>query len=128
MGPAEVAEIITAYGAVLAEPTTIGVRDLRLLPYSKDDIKAALRLAFSVTDDAGMRDALKAGYISLADFQQLTEREARSLQLWNSALAEADLEKATENLAAESEVVNAIHNRIAAEATSLALELKVAGL
>jgi hypothetical protein len=61
------------------------------------EIKTALKFALSVTTDPAMRDQLKTGYISLGDFQELSDREIRALQLWNNALSRntsaADLAK-----------------------------------
>jgi len=63
MRPTDVEEIVTAYGAALAEPTALGiVRDVRSLPRSKEDIKTALKTALEVTADVAMRESLKAGY------------------------------------------------------------------
>ncbi len=75
MRPEDVQEILNAYGAVLAEPTALGVlRDIRSLPYPKVEIKHALVVALSVTTDPGVREHLKASYVMLADFQQLSDR------------------------------------------------------
>ncbi len=132
MQPADVEEIVTAYGAVLAEPTALGVREVRSLPYSKNEIKTALKIALSVTADADMRDGLKVAYVTLADFQPLTEREIRALQLWNDALnssaaGDFDIAALAKTLGAEGKVVTAVQNRVADEANSLEQELKSGG-
>jgi len=130
MRPTDVEEIVTAYGAALAEPTALGiVRDVRSLPRSKEDIKTALKTALEVTADVAMRESLKAGYISLADFQQLSDNEVRALQLWNSALSRTDLgtTELVTRLAAEGEAVTAVKLRVVDDAISLAQELKAAG-
>ena len=133
MQPEDVEEIVTAYGAVLAEPTALGiVRDVHSLPRSKEDIKTALKVALSVTADATMRETLKGGYVALADFQKLTEREIRALQLWNDALntsaaADLDIAALVKTLGAEGDMVTAVKLRVADEAISLAQELKAAG-
>jgi NADPH-dependent ferric siderophore reductase len=131
MRPADVEEIVTAYGAVLAEPSALGsVRDLRSLPYSKEDIKTALMIALKVTVDAAIREHLKVGYISLADFQMLSDSEVRSLQLWDNALSSSKSAAADalfHTVAAEGDVAIAVMRRVADEAGVLATELKAAG-
>ncbi len=133
--PATAEKIVKAYGAVLAEPTALGiVRDARSLPHPKETIKDALKFALNATTDAAMREHLKAAYICLGDFQQLSDSEVRALQVWNSAAsrnasAASDLEIAdlAKRMAAEGKVVTAIQRRVADEAKSLLQELKVAG-
>jgi hypothetical protein len=135
MRAADVGEIIGAYGAVLAETAAFGlIRDINTLPYLKTDIKEALKLALSVTADATMREQLKVAYISLADFQWLTEGETHALQLWNSALSkhatatgDLELDELGEVVSAEADVVIAVQQRVADESHSLAQELKAAG-
>ena len=130
---ADVEMIVNAYGAVLAEGTAIGnVRDINSLPYSKDEIKRALKFALNVTTDKGMRESLRTGYVSLADFQQLSDAEVRALQEWNNALAQSQtsaLDQLTiaKTVSAAAGDVTAIQRRIAAEAESLMEELRGAG-
>ena len=89
MQAGDVEKIVNAYGTVLAEPSALGVvRDARSLPYSKSEIKKALLVAPGVVRDSPLREQLRAGYISLGDFQRLSDREIRALQLWNRALSQ----------------------------------------
>jgi hypothetical protein len=127
LDPSEVEAIVNAYGAALAEPTALGiVRDIRTLPYSKGEIKTALILALGVTYDAAARENLRTAYITLADFQPLSETEVRALQLWNSAPSHlsADLAK---RLVVQGELVSTVQRRIADEANLLAQELEAEG-
>ena len=130
---ADVEMIVNAYGAVLAEGTAIGlVRDINSLPYSKDEIKRALKFALNVTTDKGMQERLRTGYVSLADFQQLSDAEVRALQEWNNALAQSqtsalDQLRIAKTVSAAAGDVTAIQRRIAAEAESLMEELRGAG-
>jgi hypothetical protein len=135
MQPADAEMIVNAYGAVLAEPTALGiVRDARSLPRPKETIKDALKFALKMTTDAAMREHLKSAYVSLADFQHLSDNEVRALQVWHSAssqnkAAASDLEMAdlAKRISADGEVVTAVQRRVADEAKSLLQELKVAG-
>ena len=63
--------IVRDYGATLvsAAPPPGCVVDSRYLPHPKDSIKQAIVIALSFTSDQQMRDELKDGYISLADWQ-----------------------------------------------------------
>jgi len=60
--------IVNAYGAALASKTS-GVVDASHLPHPKSRIKAALLVAMQATPEGSMRNLLKAGYVSLADWQ-----------------------------------------------------------
>ena len=80
-----------------------------------------------------MRDHLKAAYISLGDFQQLSDKEVRALQLWNNALsksvsaADPELTDATRTRSSEGDLVIEVQRRVADEAGALLQELKKAG-
>jgi len=62
-------EIVGEYGKVLkgTAKRTFGVPE-SMLPYSKKVIKNAIRVALLMTDDNEVREHLKYGYISLANF------------------------------------------------------------
>ena len=65
-------KIVQAYGKVLEE-SQIGlgiVADIKELPFSKEQIKKAIIFAINNTDDVKMKEQLKVGYISLADWQE----------------------------------------------------------
>lgn len=122
--------IVNAYGMTLAEPTALGlIRDARSLPYSKEEIKHALKIALQLTSDPAMREQLRMGYVSLADFQELSEREVTSLRLWNAALnaPASDSLDLAKSLAANAEVVTAVQRRVVDEAALLLQELKETG-
>ena len=111
----DVERILTDYGAVLAEPSALGVmRDLRSLPNSKSAIKAALRAALSIATDPNTRDQLKVAYVCLADFQPLTEEETGALRQWNGATTKPNL-------------VLDVEERIATEAEALREDLRAGG-
>lgn len=111
----EVERILTDYGAVLAQPSALGViRDVRSLPNSKSAIKTALKLALSVASDPNTRDQLKVAYVWLADFQLLTEEEARALRQWNGATTKPNL-------------MLDVEHRIASEAEALREDLRTSG-
>jgi len=124
-----VGKIVADYGAVLGEPTGLGVvRDLRSLQHSKDDIKAALMIALGVTEDATMREHLKAAYVSLADFQELTDEETRALHLWNSAMSSSTTTaKAISLISSGADVVIAVQERVVRESNTLKKDLEAAG-
>lgn len=119
MRPEQVEEIITAYGAVLAKRSPLGiVRDIRSLPYPKPQIKEALKIALALTVDADMRQQLKIGFISLADFQPLSNSEVDALQTWKGGAV----------IASAGEIAIEIQTRIAEETHVLVQELAATGL
>jgi hypothetical protein len=69
-------EIIGEYGKVLKRTAkrTFGVPE-SMLPHSKKVIKNAFRVALLMTDDKDVRENLKYGYISLANF--VSDEEAQ---------------------------------------------------
>ena len=62
-------EIVCAYGAVLSAPDTFtGARDIKSLPYSKQDIKAALMSAFAKERGDGRNNRPLVGGIAAVAF------------------------------------------------------------
>jgi hypothetical protein len=72
-------EIIGKYGKVLKKTAkrTFGVPE-SMLPYSKKVIKNAIRVALLMTDDNDVREHLKYGYLSLANF--VSDDEAKKTE------------------------------------------------
>lgn len=131
----QVQRIVGAYGDTLLEQAATGVvRDVKSLPFAKTEIKAALKVAIGVTSDVQMREQLKVGYISLADFQELSDLEIQRLQKWgallskNSAISNEELGAAAKVMAEIEGDVTAIQSRVASEAEVLMKELETAGL
>ncbi|HWR77167.1 MAG TPA: hypothetical protein VN283_08165 [Thiobacillus sp.] len=63
-------EIVSAYGAILETGPVPGtVADTSELPYPKDAIKIALVTLLTLTKEPSLREHLKLGYVSLADWQ-----------------------------------------------------------
>ena len=132
---AEVQRIVTSYGAVLEERVATGVvRDISSLPCPKLQIKEALQCAMRVTTDAPGREQLKIAFISLADFQELSDEEIVALRNWNKALKTssqdmtvANLRKQPDAMSKIGESVDAIQARSMAEMEALLSELKQAG-
>jgi hypothetical protein len=127
--------IVGAYGDTLLEQAATGVvRDAKSLPFSKTEIKAALKFAINVTSDGQMREQLKVGYISLADFQELSDLDIQRLQQWgallskNSTMSNEELGTAAKVMAEIGRDVTAIQSRVASEAQVLMKELETAGL
>jgi hypothetical protein len=134
MQSAEAQRIVQAYGAVLGENTAIGsVRDIASLPYSKQQIKSAIQFALKVTTDKQMQSHFINAYVSLADFQSLSNDQINALREWNKVITRRgrsdDQELAVQVAAMEetSDEVIAIQKCVAEEAAILAAELKMAG-
>jgi hypothetical protein len=64
--------IIQEYGEVMLHksPAPFFIADIKKLPYPKDSIKNALMLVLSAKAHEGMMDALKIGYLQLANWQE----------------------------------------------------------
>jgi hypothetical protein len=64
--------IVRAYANVMehSAPSPGCVADASRLPFPKSAIKAAIVTALRATDDAGTKDALRAGYTGLASWQE----------------------------------------------------------
>ena len=135
MTPTDVGKIVSDYGTVLEEKTALGiVRDLHSLPHPKDKIKQALRFALRVTKDNIMREHLKVAYISLSNFQELSDAEVEALQKWNRIVSNSSIGKSISELQSEAalmsevgDVVVGIQSKSAQEAASLLSELKATG-
>ena len=72
MTPEAAERIVNDYSAALlgpSAPVAGCVADVRHLPHSKERIKQALLFALSATKEPQMRDALKSGFLMLADWQ-----------------------------------------------------------
>jgi hypothetical protein len=125
MSDARVEQIINAYGAAMDKPNAIG--DERDLPYSKEEIKEAIRRSIPVQDE-GMKDMLRAAYVCLADFLPLTNEERQTVQQHNILLAagidpqnvtEQELKRFTDHFEKWTDLTS----RVAADAAVLRAEL-----
>ena len=82
-----------------------------------------------MTTDAEFRDQLKLAYISLADFQKLTEQVVRAFQNLNEILSRAsDFDAYGRNtVSAEAELIDVVRERVSKEAQALKVELEAEG-
>ena len=126
---AEVGTIIGAYGAVLARGEVGAgiIADTTRLPYPKSTIKAALQVALRLTLDAQMKEQLKIGYISLADWQDGVGGKPLGVNLQNLDLSTDPLVLA-QALATPDPKATAYQKKADAEAQVLQNELKSLGL
>lgn len=133
MSLAQVQRIVSSYGAVLEQSAGL-IRDINSLPFKKDQIKTALLTALGVTTDAKMREHLKAGFVSLADFQPLSEAERASLRTWESvgqsdpqSMTDQDLLHMAKKLSGGGGAGIEANKRAMEESAVLIQELKAAG-
>ncbi len=75
----DVQDVLEKYAATLSEPCRTIIRDVSELPYSKDVIKGVLRQCLALTNDERMCELLGTAYVSLANFQPLTEEQREAL-------------------------------------------------
>jgi hypothetical protein len=79
-------DIVSEYGAVIEQThgRLNGIVSAEILPYSKQQIKAALiQAAYLLKDDPKQLEVLRSGYVALADFQPnapLPKKKSPSLE------------------------------------------------
>ena len=126
-GEAKPLDIVSAYGAILEQREKFGVAvPLSLLPFSKSQIKAAIKTSISATNDPQSREGLKAGFIALADFIPDQMAEVVKENWKEAADAECDTDKelaATDANKAMVEVTR-IQKGIADEGAQLFAEIE----
>jgi hypothetical protein len=81
----DIETIVRNYGSALVNAAG-SVRDVRELPYSKEIIEEALISAMKFTEDVVMREQLAVGFVSLADFQELSREERKELVAWENGI------------------------------------------
>lgn len=121
--------VVRDYGAVLQSraPVTGTVADARELPYPKERIKQALVIALRSTADPRVRESLKIGYISLADWQEGVGLTPVGIDLTKIDPTEDVLELA-KRVAAQGEGMDKWIAAMKAEQEALADELRQMGL
>lgn len=72
-------DVYDKYAAALQKSGSVPVRDISELPYPKEAIKAVLLAKLKRETDAQGREALRTGYLLLADFQEMTDKERLSI-------------------------------------------------
>lgn len=124
--PAGSLDIVSAYYSVLKDRERFGVAAPQsMLPFTRGEIKSALKAAIKDTNDPVEMERLKKGYISLADFIQdaVSERVNENWKEVADAQCETDQEisgVSEEDLMAE---VVRIQKGIADEGARLAVEI-----
>jgi hypothetical protein len=118
-------DIVKEYDAVLEKRLEYGVAaPLSLLPYSKAEIKSALKSAMAETDSPEERERLKNGFITLAEFIPDVVAERVNQDLKDVADAECEVSKDPEPVTRDvmAEVVEA-QKGIADEGAKLLAEI-----
>lgn len=114
--------IIREYGAVLEKTAslTFGAPE-SLLPYAKAEIQIALKQALLLTEDPGLKEQLKVGYLELARF--IPDPEAQVAAAGNAAMLSGDPDhsnwKHIEAMLAISKRILGDQQRLLAEVQSL---------
>ena len=122
-------KIVQDYGAVLGSsaPAPGCVADVRNLPHSKERIKQALVFAIRLTKDPQMREQLKVGYISLADWQEDVGTDTVGIDLTKMDLNADPLEMA-KRIASRGNAMEKWTPLVQAEQEALKSELQKLGL
>jgi hypothetical protein len=129
MTPKAAEKIVQDYGAVLgsAAPAPGCVADVRSLPHPKERIKQALVFALRITKEPQVREQLKIGYISLADWQEGVGSETVGMDLTKMDLSADPLEIA-KRIASQGDAVKKWTHLVQAEQNALKSELQKLGL
>lgn len=129
MTPEAAQKIVQDYGAALGSsaPAPGCVADVRNLPHSKERIKQALVFALRLTKEPQMREQLKVGYISLADWQEGVGNETVGIDLTKMDLNADPLEMA-KRIASQGSVMEKWTPLVQAEREALKSELQKLGL
>jgi len=127
--PAFAQQVVNDFGAALGANSARagGVSDASELPHSKETIKAALLFALSFPQDERARDQLKAGYLSLADWQDGVGTSAHGLDFSKLDL-EGDPVELAKNIQAQGLPPQELLDRVEAESQQLLSDLKNRGL
>jgi hypothetical protein len=72
-------EVLERYVAVLREPGNAVVRDSEELAHPKEAIRIVLQHCIRTATDRGQRDFLRNAYMSLSNFQSISELEKEAL-------------------------------------------------
>jgi hypothetical protein len=121
-------KIVAAYGDVLANKIGV-VQDIKELPYQKDQIKLALKILLKLTTDVTMQNHLRSGYVTLGDFQELSDTQAQALQVWNSitnkgsTMTQDEIGTVAREISRVGKIVMEVETKAVAEAESLYREL-----
>jgi hypothetical protein len=74
-------EVLEKYVAALREPGDAIVRDAAELAHPKEAIRIVLQHCIRTTTDRDQREFLRNAYLSLSNFQPITEREKDALSV-----------------------------------------------
>ena len=121
-------DVLERYSALMAAYKDDGrgvIRHISELPYPKSVIKTVLQHALKITDDRSTREVLKAAYLTLADFQELTDAEVTAVRKWNQMLRSSVDAKPTEQQVAEADNYLRLLNRTKEEMDQLNADLKL---
>lgn len=128
MTPQRAEKVVNAYGKLMMDnPVMVG--DERDLPYSKAEIKEAIKVWLKIEPRKEVAEMLKASYVSLADYLPLTPQERFSLNRQAAVQAampdNIDSDYAKRFLEAQRGTT-ALAQRVADEAAVLMAEIAVA--
>src|SRR5262245_50105678 len=123
-------DVLDRYVVTLSKPSESVIRDATELAHPKDTIKFVLQHCIKTIEEADQRRFLRGAYLSLGNFQELTEEERTAV----AALSEigppgqpgSELqEEQAKRIGDLAIVLKAVMDRLKAEVAILAQELKL---
>ena len=130
----DAADVLSSYSSLLMRPTGSVIRNAAELKYSKQIIKIVLIHCIKLTEPGEQREFLRAAYVSLADFQELSDDERAALDIFEAPAGDKAEDIGLEDLrtmaklgASHSDLAVGVYGRVAAESARLLQELQAAG-
>ena len=116
-------EVVGKFGVTLEQVKPEAVRDVSELPYSKEVIASALQHLIKQPGNVGL-EALKVGYLSLADFQPLTAKERDVLSVMGN-LNQSSPDQAIDCMNRDGETYLALLAKCSSERKQLDAKLRL---
>jgi hypothetical protein len=122
-------DVLERYVATLNKPSNSIIRDARELTHPKDIIKFVLRHCIRAIGETDKQSFLRSAYISLGNFQELTDEERKAVVLLSEIGPAAPpgtglQEEQAKRISDVAAPLQAIMDRLRAEVAVLAQELK----
>ena len=132
----ELEKLVRRYGEVVEAHAADVVKDIALLPESKDAMRVKLLAAVKLTAPGSRREWLKSGYVLLADFQSLTSEQRDALARWTATVGINKFETMPDRIkdavfteiAEVGGVVTTLLSKVSSESQELLSDLRKAGL
>ena len=123
-------DVISKYMATLNKPSNCLIRDASELPYPKDLIRSVLQHCIKTVGGGETRNLLRNAYVSLGNFQEMTDEEREAVAILSKvgapgALGSKLYRDQARRITHVAKPLQAVMDRLKAELAVLAQELKL---